>query len=229
MVSVGSRFCKKAVYPAFAGRQLSSANKSLFVSIAVVAAFAASAVVAFGKGEDPAITQARETEALIQEERAQLDELLRSQAPDKYPNGLAYEAEAIKGSEIVNIYDGTKLTVEEFEKIMNSLSEEQKEQYEQWTELGRQHIGYYKRQINEILTGTIEKQRVTVKEAAALIEKTASFDDQLAGLQKLHGTPDFIGGSGITRHEYWLDDTGNDKIVVLIEQRDILHGTVKMN
>lgn len=34
-------------------------------------------------------------------------------------------------------------------------------------------------------------------------------------IEKIHGTPDFFGGSGISRKEYWLDDEGVEKITVL--------------
>ena len=35
--------------------------------------------------------------------------------------------------------------------------------------------------------------------------------------------PDFIGGSGVTKAEYWLDDNGSEKIRFIIEENDIVY------
>ncbi|MBQ5988182.1 MAG: dockerin type I repeat-containing protein, partial [Oscillospiraceae bacterium] len=38
------------------------------------------------------------------------------------------------------------------------------------------------------------------------------YEDILRRINNIHGAPDYSGGSGTTRVEYWLDDKGNEKI-----------------
>ena len=42
-------------------------------------------------------------------------------------------------------------------------------------------------------------------------------------LAEIHPFADFTGGSGVTIIEYWLDETGNDKILLIREQENIIH------
>ena len=35
--------------------------------------------------------------------------------------------------------------------------------------------------------------------------------------------PDFIGGSGVTKAEYWLNDKGSEKIRFIVEENDIIY------
>ena len=42
-------------------------------------------------------------------------------------------------------------------------------------------------------------------------------------LAELYPYPDYDGGSGISMTQYWLDDSGNDYILLIHEQQDIVH------
>ncbi|MBW5448565.1 hypothetical protein GE107_21185 [Cohnella sp. CFH 77786] len=195
---------------------LFKSKKTLVISIAaVVAALTTSAIAAFGAGEDPAVVQANETHKFIQEEKRQLDETLKKQAPQKYPNGLETENNSSPAPESMNIFDGTLENKDEMEKKINDLPEEKKKAYTRWSERGGIDFGYYKRKIQEIINGVPETKRISLTEVKDIIANKKDFKDQIAELEKLHGTPDYIGGSGLSHIEYWLDEEGKDKVVVL--------------
>lgn len=45
----------------------------------------------------------------------------------------------------------------------------------------------------------------------------------LERLYALYPYPDYIGGSGLTNIEYWLDRSGTDFILLTIEQETVVH------
>ncbi|MBQ5339116.1 MAG: dockerin type I repeat-containing protein, partial [Oscillospiraceae bacterium] len=42
-------------------------------------------------------------------------------------------------------------------------------------------------------------------------------------LQETQTYPDYFGGSGMTLIEYWLDDSGTEKVIVILEQQELVH------
>ena len=67
---------------------------------------------------------------------------------------------------------------------------------------------------------------MTLAEAKELVNSSDSFKEIYDKLSASQPYPDFIGGSGVTKIEYWLDETGNDKILLIREQGDIIHKQV---
>jgi hypothetical protein len=179
-------------------------------SVALIIALQTS-VIAFGSGEDPNIDNA----ALIREEKLQLDDTLKKQSPDKYPNGIDSVGKAKIGPSI-DLYDGSIVNTEELNKKINSLSNDKKKEYTKWNKQGQTYTGMYKRKLQQILGETPDNEkRITLSEVNNIISTNHDFETQAAEIEKIHGTLDFIGGSGIIRKEYWLDDEGVEKITVL--------------
>lgn len=83
--------------------------------------------------------------------------------------------------------------------------------------------------VAEMNSGKLESRRITWDEVKEILAQKSDFKDQIAEIERIHGTPDFVGGSGVTRMEFWLDDDGKDRITVLLEQGDILRGTEIIN
>lgn len=88
----------------------------------------------------------------------------------------------------------------------------------------------------EIMFGTFERKEVELKGEILQDAPRIALDDVVHMLNdgmdyavienelaEIQSEPDFIGGSGITNIEYWLDDTGNDKILLIPEQKEIIH------
>ena len=61
---------------------------------------------------------------------------------------------------------------------------------------------------------TSDISRITYDEVINIIDSSEfkKYEDILRRIDNIHGAPDYSGGSGITRVEYWLDDKGNEKI-----------------
>ncbi|MGM0885001.1 MAG: hypothetical protein ACQEXQ_28660 [Bacillota bacterium] len=191
--------------------KFSKSKLTLIVSVAAIIAVTTSVMVAFGSGEEPNIDNA----ALIREEKLNLDEILKKQSPDKYPNGLDSVGE-VKIGPAIDIYDGTIVNIEERNKKINGLSDEKKKEYTKWIKKGESSAGIYRRKLQQILGDTPDNEkRITLSEVNNIISKNHEFEIQKAEIEKIHGTPDFFGGSGTFRKEYWLDDEGEELITVL--------------
>lgn len=94
----------------------------------------------------------------------------------------------------------------------------------------------------EIMFGTFERKelelkgeisedepRVALNDVLDMLNDGMDYTDIESELAKIQSEPDFIGGSGITNIEYWLDGTGNDKILLIPEQKEIFHIKVDVN
>ncbi len=113
------------------------------------------------------------------------------------------------------------------DKIKNNLSKEKKQEFEKWKKKGGAHVGIYLRKLQQIV-GTLpaDTKRINMLEVKQIVSSN-DFNEAIDKIQKTHGTPDYKGGSGVTIEEYWLDDRGNEKIVIIIEQNQIFYS--KMN
>lgn len=89
---------------------------------------------------------------------------------------------------------------------------------------GDMMFGTYERKEAE-LNGecSTDADRVTVEEVEEMIHNGMDYSMIESKLAEIHPFADFTGGSGVTIIEYWLDETGNDKILLIREQENIIH------
>ena len=112
--------------------------------------------------------------------------------------------------------------------VDNTLTDEQKaalkelEQKENWL------IGEFRRE-RAVIRGELapDAARLTLEEVNAFIEASDSFEALMQKLKDAQAYPDYFGGSGMTLIEYWLDDCGTEKILITLEQQDIIY--IKLN
>ena len=109
----------------------------------------------------------------------------------------------------------------------DALSEEQEKALAELAEKEHGVFGEFERARASILNKIPEDaSRMTLAEAKELVNSSDSFKEIYDKLSASQPYPDFIGGSGVTKIEYWLDETGNDKILLIREQGDIIHKQV---
>lgn len=92
---------------------------------------------------------------------------------------------------------------------------------------GELMFGSYERKIAE-LNGDISlnAERINLEDVQSWIDNGMNYNEIENKLSEIQPYPDFIGGSGITKIEYWLDETGNNKILLICEQGDVIHKQV---
>jgi hypothetical protein len=61
---------------------------------------------------------------------------------------------------------------------------------------------------------------LTLDEVKNAISDSDSYQELCQKLSSMQTYPDFIGGSGVTLTEYWLDENGNKKILLILEQEE---------
>jgi hypothetical protein len=112
---------------------------------------------------------------------------------------------------------------EEDTKYTDSLTEQQK-QLSELKAKGDRLFGEFPRKEKEIL-GEIEQDsaRVAMEDVSDLLSSENDFQQVYHGMLAIAGYPDFIGGSGVTNIEFWLDETGMEKILLILEQEDIIY------
>lgn len=108
--------------------------------------------------------------------------------------------------------------------VDNTLTAEQKaalkelEQKENWL------IGEFRRE-RSVIRGELapDAARLTLDEVNTFIETSDSFESVMKKLQEAQTYPDYFGGSGVTLIEYWLDDCGTEKVIIILEQKDLVY------
>ena len=116
----------------------------------------------------------------------------------------------------------------------NLLTEEQNKALEELAIKERQLVGKFERE-RAVLYGEIKADaaRLSLDEVKIIIDNSDSFNEILQKLTEAQPYPDYYGGSGITNIEYWFDNRGEQKIMLIKPQEDILYvncsenGTVK--
>ena len=116
----------------------------------------------------------------------------------------------------------------------NLLTEEQNKALEELAIKERQLVGKFERE-RAVLYGEIKADaaRLSIDEVKNIIDNSDSFNEIWQKLKEAQPYPDYYGGSGITNIEYWFDDRGEQKIMLIKPQEDILYvnctedGTVK--
>ena len=96
------------------------------------------------------------------------------------------------------------------------------------TEKENRLFGEFQRE-RAVLLGDLspDAPRLTLDEAAAIIDSSGSFTEICRKLHETQPLPDYIGGSGITRLEYWFDDKGSQKIYLIMEEESIFYFNLK--
>ena len=89
---------------------------------------------------------------------------------------------------------------------------------------GLRMAGEYKRRLAQ-LRGELaaDAPRITLDEVMQMTGSGMDYRSVSTRLAELYPYPDYDGGSGISMTQYWLDDSGNDYILLIHEQQDIVH------
>lgn len=69
--------------------------------------------------------------------------------------------------------------------------------------------------------------RLSLDKALEIIESSDSFAEICRKMHESQPLVDYIGGSGITRVEYWFDDKGSQKIYLIMEEESIFYFNFK--
>ena len=109
-------------------------------------------------------------------------------------------------------------------KNTHTLSEVQLRKLSELEERGQALVGSYLYQ-QKVITGEIEEldSRLDLQTVQEIILNHSSFNDMKSALKSKQAYPDFAGGSGVSILEYWLDDAGNEKIILICEQQEIYY------
>ena len=104
---------------------------------------------------------------------------------------------------------------------------EKSEQQRALDELAKKEIsdiGEYRRE-RAVITGALsaDAPRITLKQVNEIINASSSLTEIYDKINKAQPYPDFYGGSGISMAEYWLDDEGTERVVIIIEDNVILY------
>lgn len=65
--------------------------------------------------------------------------------------------------------------------------------------------------------------RLTLDKAEQYISESGSYDEFYKKLSTVQAYPGFIGGSGIINIEYWFDDNGSEKLLLLKQRKDVIY------
>lgn len=106
----------------------------------------------------------------------------------------------------------------------DALSEEQAKALAELAEKEHGSFGEFERARASILNKIPEDaSRMTLEEAKEFVNSSDSFKEIYDKLSASQPYPDFIGGSGVTKVEYWFDDKGKEKILLILEQEDVIY------
>lgn len=106
----------------------------------------------------------------------------------------------------------------------DALSEEQAKALAELAEKEHGVFGEFERARASILNKIPEDaSRMTLEEAKEFVNSSDSFKEIYDKLSASQPYPDFIGGSGVTKIEYWFDDKGKEKILLILEQEDVIY------
>ncbi|MGE5404931.1 MAG: hypothetical protein ACM3PP_08325 [Candidatus Saccharibacteria bacterium] len=110
----------------------------------------------------------------------------------------------------------------------DSLSAKQKNKIMELRKKGESKFGRFVRE-EKMVKGKLSPSQARIKldDLKKAITKKPKFQDVVDEMNSISGAPDFVGGSGVTFQEYWLDDTGSEKVVVIVEQKEIIYAKMK--
>ena len=89
-------------------------------------------------------------------------------------------------------------------------------------EEGERHAGTFWYQ-EMMIFGRVDpaQPKLDLETAKKICAENTDFETILEEFDKIQPYPDYIGGSGITRFEYWVDGSTNPQITIYYEQKQI--------
>ena len=110
----------------------------------------------------------------------------------------------------------------------DTMSTEQQEQLAALKEKGSHLFGEFIRE-EKIILGELppDTARLCFDDVQEILANNTDFQNIYESLLSIAKYPDFVGGSGVTLVEFWLDDYGTEKILLILEQEDVI--SVKCN
>lgn len=108
--------------------------------------------------------------------------------------------------------------------IDNTLTAAQKAALKQLAQKENRLIGEFQRE-RAVIKGILPENapRFTQEAVSEIIERSDTFDAAMQNLAAAQAYPDYFGGSGLTLIEYWFDDAGTEKILLIAEQGEIVY------
>lgn len=102
------------------------------------------------------------------------------------------------------------------------LTDAQRQQLEALREEGERHAGTFWYQ-EMMIFGRVDpaQPKLDLETAKKIVAENTDFETILEEFGKIQPYPDYIGGSGITRFEYWVDGSTNPQITIYYEQKQI--------
>lgn len=102
------------------------------------------------------------------------------------------------------------------------LTDAQRQQLEALREEGERHAGTFWYQ-EMMIFGRVDpaQPKLDLETAKKIVAENTDFETILEEFDKIQPYPDYIGGSGITRFEYWVDGSTNPQITIYYEQKQI--------
>lgn len=134
------------------------------------------------------------------------------------------KAETTATTETIATTATTETTTTTATVTSDALSEEQAKALAELAEKEHGAFGEFERERASILNKIPEDaSRMTLEEAKEFVNSSDSFKEIYDKLSASQPYPDFIGGSGVTKVEYWFDDKGKEKILLILEQEDVIY------
>ena len=129
----------------------------------------------------------------------------------------AAENEIVDIPEATEEYTGT-LPVTSEPVVTTVTTSDENSELEELRRKGQRMVGQFVRQ-EKILLGELapDAPRITLDEANDIISRYGTAQEIIREFDIIHKYPDYIGGSGVTNVEYWLDDSGEDMINICLE------------
>ena len=105
----------------------------------------------------------------------------------------------------------------------DTMSTEQQEQLAALKEKGSHLFGEFIRE-EKIILGELppDTARLCFDDVQEILANNTDFQNIYESLLSIAKYPDFVGGSGVTLVEFWLDDYGTEKILLILEQEDVI-------
>ncbi|MDE6019876.1 MAG: dockerin type I repeat-containing protein [Ruminococcus sp.] len=102
--------------------------------------------------------------------------------------------------------------------------DEQQAALDKLAEKERILFGEFQRE-RAVISGELssDASRLTLDEVNKIIRTSDSYDEICEKLREVQPYADYYGGSGVSLVEYWFDDKGAQKIVLILEQEDIFY------
>ena len=106
----------------------------------------------------------------------------------------------------------------------DELSELQLQELRKIDDKGTEMVGSFIYQ-EKVIKGEADPAmvRMSLQEVENIVVQCNRFEDVLSSLESRQAYPDFVGGSGVSIIEYWLDAAGNEKILIIVEQAEVYY------